>query len=158
MPLQQWNNYRPVHPGVRFALYGNNKKRDTFGISLYGSSHNPNPFEDITMRDIDEELSRLKIVDERIRTRIFRKKKVSHLNDKEKVAMLHYQGMPYSQGFSGEYDYMSSRIKGKYRKWIPKKDFIDIKKNNKHVESFGEKKDKFGNKYVLVEYGDIAKV
>ena len=159
MPWHHWNIFRPDHRGVRFALYGHNKKKDRFGASFFGSSHNPDPAENITMKDIDEELSKLRIVDDRIRTRIFGKKKVGHLTDeKEKISMLSFHGMPFSQGFNGEFDYMNSRIKNRYRKFIPKEEYIEIKKKNKNVECFAERKDNNGRKYVLVEYGDIARV
>jgi hypothetical protein len=156
MPLDEWNNYRPQHQGVRFATYGHNKKKDVHGISLYGSSHNPDPREDITMHDINEELARLKIVDERLRTRIFGQTKYNYLQ--EKPTMLAVSGMANSQGFNGEFDYMNSRMKNKYKKWIPKEEFVRVKKQFKNVQSFGEKKDQLGQKFVLVEFGDITRV
>lgn len=160
MPLKQWNNYRPQHKGIHFALYGHNKKKDHFGVTFYGSTHNPDPRENITVRDLNNELASLPIVDERLRTRIFGKRKVDQFDSKtnQKDTMKGWSGMPYSSGFSGEYDYISSRITNKYKKWIPKEEFKRIKKKNKEVESFGEKKDHWGNKETLVEYGDILKL
>lgn len=159
MSKDQWNNYKPQHAGIHFNLYGCNRKQDHFGVSLFGLTHNPDPAEDITVRDLNDELSRLPIVDERLRTRIFGKRRVDHMDkQKERPFSKGFHGMPYSQGFNGEYDYISSRIKNKYKRWIPKEEFKRIKKKNKEVESFGEKKDKWGNKETLVEYGDIVKL
>lgn len=160
MPLKQWNTYKPQHQGIHFALIGHNRKRDQFAISLFGSTHNPNPKDDITKRDLNEELARLPIVDERLRTRIFGKKTVPHIYDehKEKMAMLTFKGLPFSQGFTGEWDYINSRITNKYKKWIPKEEFKEVKKNNKQVKAIKERKDKFGRKEVLTEQGNLVRL
>lgn len=160
MPLKQWNSYKPHHQGIRFALIGHNRKKDQFAMSLFGSTHNPNSNDDITKRDLNEELARLPIIDERLRTRIFGKKKVQHIYDehKEKMAMLTFKGLPFSQGFTGEWDYINSRMTNKYEKWIPKKEFKEVKKHNKNVEGIKERKDKFGRKEVLTVHGNLVRL
>ena len=160
MPLAQWNQYRPIHQGIHFALIGHNRKKDEFAISLFGSTKNPNEKDDISWRDLNDELARLPIVDERLRTRIFGKKKVQHKYDAlgKGMAMLTFRGLPNSEGFTGQWDYINSRMTDKYQKWIPKEEFKEVKKHNKQVTAIKEKKEKDGTKIVLTEQGTLVRL
>lgn len=159
---RELNNYRPAKTGIRVAVHKHENNEAV--MSLFGSRQMAFKQDEITMNDINNELSRMssRIISERIRCKSDKPldfDPTKHIQQEN--SWLH---IPTLQG---ENDHVNSRATNVKYKWVPKEEFQNAEKyyeklkkefDGKYkVEKEKEAKIRDG-KFILVKTGDILAI
>lgn len=162
MTQRELNKYKPAKTGIRVAVHKHQNNEAV--ISLFGSRQMAFKQDEVTMNDINEELSRMssKIISERIRCKSDKPldfDPTKHIQQEN--SWLH---IPTLQG---ENDHVNSRATNIKYKWVPKEEFLDAEKYyEKMKRDFDgkyklecEKEQKIRDKkFVLVKTGDVLAI
>lgn len=162
MTQRELNRYRPARTGIRVAVHKH--ENDEAVMSLFGSRQMAFKQDEVTMNDINNELSRMssKIISERIRCKSDKPldfDPTKHIQQEN--TWLH---IPTLQG---ENDHVNSRATNIQKKWVPKEEFVNAQKYYEGLKNQFDGKYKLecekeakirDGKFILVKTGDVLAI